>query len=189
VPNCNITSLVNIATAATTAQQCTTKPSGRGAEPGADQETSQPGQQPKRILGVMPNFRAVSAGAVPPPPTPKHNLWIATQNSFDYSSFIFVGITSLLAEGTDAHKDLGKGIGGRSREIDLESWAENDFCGGGIDLRSDRLVQINGDGHSVSNAIEHCCRGVYCRLAASDSGFGTSPGGSQLFGTTHDEVD
>jgi hypothetical protein len=28
-------------------------------------------QQPKRILGLMPNFRAVSAGAIPPPPTPK----------------------------------------------------------------------------------------------------------------------
>lgn len=69
-------------------------------------------QQPKRILGVMPNFRAVSAGALPPPPTPKQSFKIATQNSFDYSSFIFVGITSALAEGTNAHPDLGKGIGG-----------------------------------------------------------------------------
>ncbi len=60
----------------------------------------------------MPNFRAVSAGAIPPPPTPKQSFKIATQNSFDYSSFIFVGITSALAEGTDAHPKLGKGIGG-----------------------------------------------------------------------------
>ncbi len=69
-------------------------------------------QQPKRILGVMPNYRAVSAGAVPPPPTPKEAFKIATQQSFDYSAFIFVGITSLFAEGTDAHPSLGKGIGG-----------------------------------------------------------------------------
>ena len=69
-------------------------------------------QQPKRILGIMPNFRAVSAGALPPPPTPKQSFKIATQNSFDYSSFIFVGITSALAEGTNAHPDLGKGMGG-----------------------------------------------------------------------------
>jgi hypothetical protein len=69
-------------------------------------------QQPKRILGVMPNFRAVSAGALPPPPTPKQAFKIATQNSFDYSAFIFVGITSLLAEGTDAHPQLGKGVDG-----------------------------------------------------------------------------
>lgn len=60
----------------------------------------------------MPNFRAVSAGALPPPPTPKEAFKIATQQSFDYSAFVFVGITSLLAEGTDAHPQLGKGIGG-----------------------------------------------------------------------------
>ena len=69
-------------------------------------------QQPKRILGVMPNFRAVSAGAIPPPPTPKQAFVIATKNSFDYSSFIFVGITSAMAEGTDAHPQLGKGMSG-----------------------------------------------------------------------------
>lgn len=34
---------------------------------------------------------------------------MAAQNSFDYSAFLFVGLTSLLAKGTDAHPDLGKG--------------------------------------------------------------------------------
>jgi len=63
----------------------------------------------------MPNYRAVSAGELPPPPTPKEAFKIATQNSFDYSAFIFVGITSLLAEGTNAHPQLGKGVGGFGR--------------------------------------------------------------------------
>lgn len=92
-------------------------------EPGASDVTtpaSQPAapvippskQQPKRILGIMPNYRAVSAGAIPRPPTAKQAFKIATQNSFDYSSFMFVGVTSLLAEATDAHPALGKGIGG-----------------------------------------------------------------------------
>ena len=72
-------------------------------------------EQPKRILGVMPNYRAVSAGAIPPPPTPKQAFKIATQNSFDYSSFVFVGITSLLAEATDAHPQLGHSITGYGR--------------------------------------------------------------------------
>src|SRR5579863_7057403 len=82
----------------------------------AANQTTLPGQQqPKRILGVMPNFRAVSAGALPPPPTPKESFLIATQNSFDYSSFIFVGITSMLAEGTNAHPALGKGLPGFGR--------------------------------------------------------------------------
>ena len=63
----------------------------------------------------MPNYRAVSPGAIPPPPTPKQAFKIATQNSFDYSAFVFVGITSLLAEGTDAHPQLGKGMEGFGR--------------------------------------------------------------------------
>lgn len=69
-------------------------------------------QQPKRILGVMPNYRAVSAGEIPPPPTAKEAFKIATENSFDYSSFIFTGVTSALAEWTDTHPKLGEGMSG-----------------------------------------------------------------------------
>ena len=69
-------------------------------------------RQPKRILGIMPNYRAVSAGEIPPPPTPKQAFKIATQNSFDYSSFVFVGLTSAIAEAQDAHKQLGHGLPG-----------------------------------------------------------------------------
>jgi hypothetical protein len=81
----------------------------------AGSDATQPGRQPKRILGIMPNFRAVSAGVIPPPPTPKQAFKIATQNSFDYSSYIFVGVTSLLAEATDAHPQLGEGAAGFGR--------------------------------------------------------------------------
>lgn len=69
-------------------------------------------RQPKRILGIMPNYRAVSAGAIPPPPTLKQAFKIATQNSFDYSSFIFVGFTSAIADAEGAHKQLGHGVPG-----------------------------------------------------------------------------
>lgn len=78
----------------------------------ADKQVPKPLQQPKRILGLMPNYRAVSAGAIPPPPTSKEAFKIATQNTFDYSSFVFVGLTSLIAKGEDAHPSLGKGVPG-----------------------------------------------------------------------------
>ena len=67
--------------------------------------------QPKRILNLMPNYRAVSAG-VTPPPTTREAYGVATEQSFDYSAFVFVGITSLLAKGDDAHPSLGKGVDG-----------------------------------------------------------------------------
>jgi hypothetical protein len=69
-------------------------------------------RQPQRILGFMPNFRSVSAGSKPHPPGWKYNFTVATHQSFDYSSFIFLGITSLSAEGINSHPVLGKGVGG-----------------------------------------------------------------------------
>jgi len=69
-------------------------------------------RQPKRILGFMPNFRSVSSGAAPHPPGWKYNFTIATHQATDYSSFIFLGITSLSAEGINAHPILGKGVDG-----------------------------------------------------------------------------
>ncbi len=68
--------------------------------------------QPQRILGFMPNFRSVSGGAKPPPPGWKNNFIVATRQATDYSSFIFLGLTSITAEGMNMHPSLGKGIGG-----------------------------------------------------------------------------
>ncbi|WP_255550791.1 hypothetical protein [Granulicella sp. dw_53] len=69
-------------------------------------------QQPKRILGFMPNFRSVGSGAQPPPPSFKYNFKVATRQAFDYSSFIFLVITSASAEGLNSHPVLGKGMSG-----------------------------------------------------------------------------
>ncbi len=68
--------------------------------------------QPKRILGFMPNFRSVSGGAKPHPPGFKYNFTVATHQAWDYSSFIFLGLTSISAEGIDEHPVLGKGVDG-----------------------------------------------------------------------------
>jgi hypothetical protein len=53
----------------------------------AQQDSS--GQQTKRILGIVPNFRAVSADTKLPPETVKEKFIDATEDSFDYSS-IFI---------------------------------------------------------------------------------------------------
>ena len=69
-------------------------------------------QQPKRILGFMPNFRSVSGGITPHPLGWKYNFSVATHQAFDYSSFIFLGLTSITAEGMNSHPALGKGADG-----------------------------------------------------------------------------
>jgi len=52
------------------------------------------GKQTKRILGLVPNFRSVSANVHLPPQSPKEKFKAFTQDSFDYSSFVFVGLLS-----------------------------------------------------------------------------------------------
>jgi hypothetical protein len=113
-PSNPASSAPQIETSGSSSKQSDAKNAGQSTEP-ANQGATPGQQQPKRILGVMPNFRAVSAGAVPPPPTPKQAFIIASQNSFDYSSFIFVGLTSAMAEWTVAHPQLGQGLPGFGR--------------------------------------------------------------------------
>jgi hypothetical protein len=69
-------------------------------------------RQPQRILGLLPNFRSVSRGAKPPAPGWKYNFKVATHQATDYSSFLFLGLTSLTAEGMNMHPALGKGAPG-----------------------------------------------------------------------------
>lgn len=157
-----------------------------GSAPGAPQSIPLSKQQPKRILGIMPNYRAVSAGAIPPPPTPKQAFKIATQNSFDYSSYIFVGITSGLAQATDAHPALGEGAAGFGRYYwrgfvdktngnylvifalptvfhqDERYFAkgEGGFWKRGIYAASRILITPNYQGHDSFNASEVLGRGI-----------------------------
>jgi len=92
---------------------------GDGAKPAPAQELDTNGnvipldkRQPQRILGFMPNFRSVSGGSKPHPPGWEYNFKIATRQSFDYSSFLFLGLTSISAEGINSHPVLGKGVDG-----------------------------------------------------------------------------
>jgi len=76
------------------------------------QVTTDTGTQPHRILGLMPNYRSVSAGTIPPPPTFKQNFKVATRQAFDYSSFVFLGITTASAYWQGSHPSLNTWHGG-----------------------------------------------------------------------------
>jgi hypothetical protein len=58
--------------------------------PSASQEPGE-GTQTKRILGIIPNFRAVSVDTHLPTQTPKEKFVGFAKDSFDYSSFIWIG--------------------------------------------------------------------------------------------------
>jgi len=77
--------------------------------------TDQYGQQPKRILWVIPNYRAVSANTHLPPQSFKNNLWLATEDTFDYSDFIFVGGLAGIAMAGKSQPSFGQGGAGFGR--------------------------------------------------------------------------
>lgn len=76
-----------------TSSQATTPPSSTNSPTGP--------QQTKRILFIIPNFRAVSADEKLPPTTTQEKFKIFLSDSFDYSAFVEV---ALLAADGDAHK-------------------------------------------------------------------------------------
>ncbi len=73
------------------------------------------GRQTKRILYVVPNFRAVSADQHLPPQTVKEKFKTAMLDSFDYSSFIFVAGQAGVAQWTNSYPEFGQGAKGYGR--------------------------------------------------------------------------
>jgi hypothetical protein len=75
----------------------------------------QPAQQTKRILGIIPNFRAISTDVKLPPQSIKDKFMDATQDSFDYSSIILPGLLAAYSMGTDADPEFHQGAAGYAR--------------------------------------------------------------------------
>jgi hypothetical protein len=73
------------------------------------------GRQTKRILFVVPNFRAVSADQHLPPQTVKEKFKTAMLDSVDYSSFIFVAGQAGVAQWTNSYPEFGQGAKGYGR--------------------------------------------------------------------------
>lgn len=67
------------------------------------------GKQPKRILWIVPNYRAVSAGTQLPPLLLKDKFWLATQDSFDYSSFFLAGVLAGTGQARNSTPQFGQG--------------------------------------------------------------------------------
>jgi hypothetical protein len=79
------------------------------------QEHSDP--QTKRILGIFPNFRAVSADVHLPPQTTKDKLVTASEDSFDYSAFVIPAALAAESEHANDVPEFGKGGVGYGRYL------------------------------------------------------------------------
>ena len=75
----------------------------------------QPAPQTKRILGIVPNFRAISTDVKLPPQTIKDKFMDATHDSFDYSSILLPGLLAAYSMGTNATPEFHQGAAGYAR--------------------------------------------------------------------------
>lgn len=82
---------------------------------GSAGQAGEAGKQTSRILGIIPNFRSVSAGSVLPPQTVKEKFKTGLSDSFDYSAFVFVGIQAGIAQVTDSYPAFHQGAPGFAR--------------------------------------------------------------------------
>lgn len=81
----------------------------------ASNDTSLEGKQTKRILDIIPNFRSVSVNTKLPPQSVKEKFIGATEDSFDYSSFIFVGGLAGVSQWQDSYPEFHQGAPGYAR--------------------------------------------------------------------------
>jgi hypothetical protein len=73
------------------------------------------GRQTKRILGIVPNFRAVSADTKLPPEDIKEKFMDATQDSFDYSSIFIPAVIAGYNMDRRATPEFHQGAAGYAR--------------------------------------------------------------------------
>jgi hypothetical protein len=129
-------------------------------------------QQTKRILWIIPNFRAVSSGVKLPPQSVKEKFKTGALDSFDYSSFIFVGIQAGISQGSNAYPAFRQGAAGYGRyywhtfadQTDENLWVEGILP---VVLHQDSRYYTLGHGGFIKRGFYAVSRTVITR---SDSG-------------------
>lgn len=89
--------------------------------------------QTKRVLGLVPNFRTVSADIKLPPMSPKDKFIIAGKDTFDYSALFVAGIQAGFAMNSDSYPEFHQGAAGYARyywHTLADTTSENFFVGG-----------------------------------------------------------
>jgi hypothetical protein len=138
-----------------------------------------PGKQTKRILWIVPNFRAVSADVKLPPQTVKEKLKTGALDSFDYSSFIFVGGQAGIAQASDSYPEFHQGAAGYGRyywhtfadQTDENLWVEGVFP---IILHQDSRYYTLGHGGFLKRGIYSISRTLITRTDSGGETFNAS---------------
>ena len=89
--------------------------------------------QTKRVLGLVPNFRTVSADIKLPPMSPKEKFIVAGKDTFDYSALFVAGIQAGFSMNSKSYPEFHQGAAGYARyywHTLADTTSENFFVGG-----------------------------------------------------------
>ena len=91
------------------------QPASSGSARNSPSAAADEGQQTKRILGIIPNFRAVSVDTHLPPQVPKEKFVGFARDTFDYSSFIWIGALAGVSQLNHSTPEFHQGAAGFGR--------------------------------------------------------------------------
>jgi hypothetical protein len=145
-----------------------------------DQSTTDPqAKQTKRILGIIPNFRAVSANTKLPPQSPKEKFLTATEDSFDYSSLFLPAVLAGYSQATNSTPEFHQGAAGYARyywhsyvDQAIENYAVETI--GPILTHQDNRYYTLGSGGFFKRSAYALSRAVITRTDAGNETFNSS---------------
>ncbi len=136
-------------------------------------------QQTKRILGVVPNFRSVSADVKLPPQSVKDKFVAAGHDSFDYGSFVLAAVQAGFSYNSSSYPEFHEGFVGYGRYYwhTLSDTAGENFMVGGVGpalFHQDSRFYTLGHGGFRRRAIYAASRVLITRTDAGNETFNFS---------------
>ena len=136
-------------------------------------------RQTRRILGIMPNFRSVSADTKFPPQSAKDKFVAAGQDTFDYSSFFIAGVQAGFAMNGKSYPEFHQGAVGYGRYYwhTLADTASENFMVGGVGpvlFHQDNRFYTLGHGPLGRRALYAASRVLITRKDDGDNTFNYS---------------
>jgi hypothetical protein len=136
-------------------------------------------QQTKRVLGIVPNFRSVSADVKLPPMSPKDKFIVAGKDTFDYSALFIAGIQAGFAMNSKSYPEFHQGLKGYGRyywHTLADTASENFFVGGigPIVFKQDNRFYTLGHGGFRKRSFYAVTRVLVSRKDDGDSTFNFS---------------
>jgi hypothetical protein len=136
-------------------------------------------QQTKRVLGIVPNFRSVSADTKLPPMSAKDKFIVAGKDTFDYSALFIAGIQAGFAMNSRSYPEFHQGLKGYGRYYwhTLADTASENFMVGGagpIVFKQDNRFYTLGHGGFRKRTVYAVTRVLISRKDDGDETFNFS---------------